>query len=117
MLDSGLVDGLFYSAVGTTDYVAPEIILGIGHDARVDWWSLGVVAFEMLVGRTPFNGESEEDVQENIIDVKIDWTDTDTFIQVKSRVKIASSIPRFSPCIIFFLFLFVFDHFVPYTSK
>ena len=64
--DNGLYsEWLFYSAVGTNNYVAPEIILGIGHDCRVDWWSLGVVMFEMLVGKAPFRGESEEDVQES----------------------------------------------------
>jgi len=40
--------------VGTPDYTAPEIIRGEGHSFEVDWWSLGVVIFEMLTGKPPF---------------------------------------------------------------
>ncbi|KAL5991053.1 Protein kinase domain [Asimina triloba] len=49
------------SFVGTEDYVAPEIIQGNGHDFAVDWWSLGVVLYEMLYGRTPFRGSNRKE--------------------------------------------------------
>ena len=45
---------LAYSTVGTPDYIAPEVFGRVGYDERVDWWSLGVIFFEMVVGYPPF---------------------------------------------------------------
>ncbi|KAF5194963.1 kinase, partial [Thalictrum thalictroides] len=61
------------SAVGTPDYLAPEILLGMGHGATADWWSVGVILFELLVGIPPFNAESPRLLFDNIMNRDIHW--------------------------------------------
>ena len=58
---------------GTPVYLAPEIINNMGHDEHVDIWCIGVLLFELLVGRPPFIGETEQKVKSNITRMKINW--------------------------------------------
>ncbi|AQK63468.1 Serine/threonine-protein kinase AtPK1/AtPK6 [Zea mays] len=61
------------SAVGTPDYLAPEILLGTGHGCSADWWSVGVILFELIVGIPPFNAEHPQTIFDNILNCKIPW--------------------------------------------
>ncbi|KAI0529428.1 hypothetical protein KFK09_001977 [Dendrobium nobile] len=61
------------SAVGTPDYLAPEILLGMAHGPNADWWSVGVILFEMLVGIPPFNAEHPQKIFDNIMNRDIPW--------------------------------------------
>ena len=54
-------------SIHLVQYLAPEIILAVGHDESVDWWSLGVLLFELLTGRTPFADPSQDQLFENIV--------------------------------------------------
>ncbi|XP_034472818.1 cGMP-dependent protein kinase 1 [Drosophila innubila] len=52
---------------GTPEYVAPEIILDRGHDRAVDYWALGILIYELLVGKTPFRGINQIKIYQNIL--------------------------------------------------
>ncbi|KAI7795054.1 protein kinase C, delta b [Triplophysa rosa] len=51
---------------GTPDYIAPEILLGHKYTFSVDWWSFGVLLYEMLIGQSPFQGDDEDELFESI---------------------------------------------------
>ncbi|XP_016965537.1 cGMP-dependent protein kinase 1 isoform X2 [Drosophila biarmipes] len=52
---------------GTPEYVAPEIILDRGHDRAVDYWALGILVYELLVGKTPFRGVNQIKIYQQIL--------------------------------------------------
>ena len=60
-------------AKGTPDYLAPEILLCEPYGPEVDWWALGVVVFELLVGAPPFHAASPVKIFENILSNDIAW--------------------------------------------
>ncbi|GFN99037.1 ribosomal protein s6 kinase [Plakobranchus ocellatus] len=57
-----------YSFCGTIEYMAPEVVKGgqTGHDFAVDWWSLGVLTYELLTGASPFTVDGEKNSQSEI---------------------------------------------------
>jgi serine/threonine protein kinase len=61
--------------LGTPDYLAPELLLGTGHGFAVDWWALGVVLFELLVGIPAFHASSVRGIFSNILSGRIQWPD------------------------------------------
>jgi serine/threonine kinase 38 len=61
---------LAYSTVGTPDYIAPEVFNRTGYSECVDWWSVGVILYEMLVGYPPFYAEKPADICHKILSWK-----------------------------------------------
>lgn len=63
------------SFVGTPDYTAPEIILSKPHSFSADYWSLGIMLYEFLMGEPPFHGENEEETHTNILRAYVDYSE------------------------------------------
>ena len=59
-----------YSTVGTPDYIAPEVFTRKGYGQEIDWWSLGIIMFEMMIGYPPFYSESSTETCKKILDWK-----------------------------------------------
>lgn len=47
---------------GTPEYIAPEVILRQGYGKPVDWWSMGIILYEFLIGCVPFFGDTPEEL-------------------------------------------------------
>lgn len=58
---------------GTPTYIAPEVILRQGYGKPVDWWSMGIILYEFLVGVPPFTGNTPDELFANVINGDIDW--------------------------------------------
>ncbi|CAD6580124.1 MAG: hypothetical protein TREMPRED_002671 [Tremellales sp. Tagirdzhanova-0007] len=55
------------SFVGTEEYIAPEVIQGCGHTSAVDWWTLGILVYEMIFATTPFKGPNRNATFANVL--------------------------------------------------
>lgn len=56
---------------GTPEFLAPEVLTETSYTRSVDWWGLGVLIFEMLVGESPFPGDDEEEVFDSIVNEEV----------------------------------------------
>lgn len=73
-LEKKNIDKCFHKIVGTPDYMAPEMIDSTaGNSPSVDWWAIGCIIYEFIVGIPPFNDESVEKVWENVKNKRITW--------------------------------------------
>jgi len=66
---------LAYSTVGTPDYIAPEVFMQTGYSSACDWWSLGVIMYEMLIGYPPFCSETPQETYRKVMT----WRETLVF--------------------------------------
>ncbi|XP_015340543.1 microtubule-associated serine/threonine-protein kinase 2 isoform X3 [Marmota marmota marmota] len=58
---------------GTPEYIAPEVILRQGYGKPVDWWAMGIILYEFLVGCVPFFGDTPEELFGQVISDEIVW--------------------------------------------
>ncbi|KAF4587642.1 serine/threonine-protein kinase nrc-2 [Ophiocordyceps camponoti-floridani] len=75
------------SFVGTEEYIAPEVIKGSGHTSAVDWWTLGILVYEMLYGTTPFKGKNRNATFANILREDIPFPDHGGAPQISNLCK------------------------------
>eukprot|EP01105_Mastigella_eilhardi_P011631 TRINITY_DN2679_c0_g1_i3.p1 TRINITY_DN2679_c0_g1~~TRINITY_DN2679_c0_g1_i3.p1 ORF type:complete len:586 (-),score=164.42 TRINITY_DN2679_c0_g1_i3:937-2694(-) len=66
--EPGIISNSF---VGTEEYIAPEVITGFGHTSSVDWWTFGILIYEMLYGTSPFHGKSREETFSHILNCAV----------------------------------------------
>ncbi|CAH1799748.1 unnamed protein product [Owenia fusiformis] len=69
--ESVFKDGKTYSFCGTVEYMAPEVVNRKGHGTAADWWSYGVLMFEMLTGALPFQGSNRKETMTQILKAKL----------------------------------------------
>ena len=60
-----------YTLCGTPEYLAPEVLLNKGHGKPVDWWTLGILTYEMIAGIDPFNDNDPMVIYQKILRGKI----------------------------------------------
>ena len=71
-----------YSCVGTAYYVAPEVLIKKGYSQEIDWWSVGVIFYEMLVGYAPFCAQETQEVCYKILN-------HEKYLQVPDDIKLS----------------------------
>jgi len=78
MIDFGfakVVTKRTYTICGTPEYIAPEILLNQGHGKAVDWWTVGILLYEMLAGYPPFQDDDPMNIYRKIINTKPRYPD------------------------------------------
>ncbi|XP_077460925.1 microtubule-associated serine/threonine-protein kinase 1 isoform X1 [Stigmatopora argus] len=75
---------------GTPEYIAPEVILRQGYGKPVDWWAMGIILYEFLVGCVPFFGDTPEELFGQVITDDMIWPDGDDALPEEAQALISS---------------------------
>lgn len=80
MADFGLskvmgAKNLTNSFCGTPEYLAPEMLIGNGHDYTLDWWAFGILLYELIVGIPPFYSKNKNLMYRFIKEMDLQWPD------------------------------------------
>uniref|UniRef100_A0A669C951 non-specific serine/threonine protein kinase n=1 Tax=Oreochromis niloticus TaxID=8128 RepID=A0A669C951_ORENI len=75
---------------GTPEYIAPEVILRQGYGKPVDWWAMGIILYEFLVGCVPFFGDTPEELFGQVITDDIVWPEGDEALPIDAQHLISS---------------------------
>uniref|UniRef100_A0A3Q1IU32 non-specific serine/threonine protein kinase n=1 Tax=Anabas testudineus TaxID=64144 RepID=A0A3Q1IU32_ANATE len=70
---------------GTPEYIAPEVILRQGYGKPVDWWAMGIILYEFLVGCVPFFGDTPEELFGQVVSDEIIWPEGDDALPVDAQ--------------------------------
>uniref|UniRef100_A0A4W4FE44 non-specific serine/threonine protein kinase n=1 Tax=Electrophorus electricus TaxID=8005 RepID=A0A4W4FE44_ELEEL len=99
---------------GTPEYIAPEVILRQGYGKPVDWWAMGVILYEFLVGCAPFFGDTPEELFGQVISDEIIWPEEDDALppdaqDLISKLLRQNPLERLGTVKNVFVFLHIFD--------
>ncbi|XP_047434767.1 microtubule-associated serine/threonine-protein kinase 1 isoform X1 [Mugil cephalus] len=75
---------------GTPEYIAPEVILRQGYGKPVDWWAMGIILYEFLVGCVPFFGDTPEELFGQVITDDIVWPNDDEALPADAQSLISA---------------------------
>ena len=74
-----------FSCVGTAYYVAPEVLKKSGYDKDIDWWSVGIILYEMLVGYAPFCSKETTEVCYKVLNWK-------NYLKIPKKIKLSEEV-------------------------
>ena len=77
--------GQLRSVVGNYHYASPEVVLELGYDHAVDWWSCGILFFQFLTGTTPFMAKTAERTVDNIAEYRVNWKAVPEYVSHGAR--------------------------------